>query len=1571
MNRISGTSYFDQSIANIQNSYEKLVKLQTQVQTQLVMERPSDDPVRANQSIMLESTLKEIQQYQANVQNGSDLLTYSDQMIDNLMAPLNQAIEKVAQGLNAEQDATSRSAISAELNSILDTFISIGNTQINGKNIFGGSENVGEVFTRLGGDILFNGNNETYSVSVSQGETIQANLLAKDVFGASSTLLTSERNLDPRLAEMSFDSGLPVNKLINSSLMAVDGRNAALQAFSKAGFGTASTEYGNLKTNLGALATADYSSMNTYLDKVRDAVSSAFSVTSSTLSVSQSNTVKLVLDAAKKVYADNSTTLVLQADRNIGASKLNVTIDASNSASASSIVDAINAARLSLAGVDGSGNIDHSKTVVNARLEVFNALKTTASKLGLSDATMATTYTNMAAVITATTVSGTAVNVGSTTSSSYAKLIQDAAVKVFDPLYPAVTAGFSYTSLTADQKTMTDAMVQAGKNAFSATEFSAVSTRSGLSITHDTSDLITIDKSSSDENIVRALELGQSNNASIFTYKSGDITNATLAGDRLMTLSNSAGKFIDVQLRQGDTADVIARRINRAVNQFNVADDLRTIVAKVDKSSGNDRLVLSGNGLFDVKLDTAVANIADGTAKQYSSLKGSYRSAEDMRSGSGLTLGTQKLLATDLVTEFDSTITILAGDSLDYVVQQLNDLSGFSAQYNSSKDGLQLNNEARYALNNTSSTLSVANGTTLTFTKASGLSQSVTLSATGTFSERAEQINALSTSAFRLHAEVNALGNGLVISSNEALSVGDGTITVAASDLSSLNLIDSQMLTSLGLSRSQDATGQIVGKTLLNRQVRLSELNDGQGITKGSIRVSVGITSVDVDLSSAATLRDVKIMLEAALPGLIKVDLNHAGNGLAIKSTSSTAVRLEELFGGSTARTLGLVKAPSTSVTSTDIQGSDLNPQFSGVTRLKDLNGGRGLDSSGFLIKNGSKQTTITLDSNGDGVDDIRTLEGLVNHINQISKQNDVFIKASIDAKNGGLKIVSQLSNTNLEITEVAARNSSYRTTGIPAVLADTITIFNADRSKSVAIPVNGATDAASMASLINTSAAALTTDFGFRAIVNQSGTVDILSHESILVSKSTTTYGTVAFSPNPPVYGTTASDLGLLGSFSDSTLISTLNNGTGIEHGSFILKYGSVNTPAYTLTSTATAGQVTFYNENASKSAIVVDVTLPTATEITNLSAMGITATLSGTTYTYSSSKRFIAHNDATKLDVPTQVSVNTLATTAKSVTVDLEFGDTLGDIKNAIQKATNNEILVDFDSSNRLQLRLASGDDSQRIEISELGGSLDVANTLGLIHNNIIYGRELRDGTRDILSSATLLTDLGLNLNATASANSGENDLVLLTASDSTTFDLSSVRTVGDVISLINSTRVSDNKNAVQFEAKIVNGRYLSIQDVNGGTVSALNSTFAQAAERLGLIPDPQLTGESHYIGADLKPKHQAENFFSALTVLKDEFSKGAMNQPIVSNTLVMLQAMQEKLLSARGEAGGRINRFDLIKTRYEEEAVFVEGLYGDKVGIDIIATTQRYLAQQQAYESGLSVASRILGTSLFTYI
>jgi flagellar hook-associated protein 3 FlgL len=1676
MNRISSNSYFDQTISNIQNSYEKLVELQTQIQSQKAMQRPSDDPVRANQAILLESNLKEIQQYQKNVALGSDNLTFADQTLDSLMVPLNNAIEKVQQGLNAEQDSTSRQAIAAELEAILDTFISVGNTQLGDKNIFGGSNTTGDVFTRLGGDILFNGNNQAFNTAISHSETIKTNITANDVFGTSSTILNSERNLNANLSELSLESGLPIQKTLNTTNFKISGRTTVVQSFQAAtGLAVTDAKVTALTTAMDALATTDFATVQAYTKAVRNAASTALKAAASTgsdLSLDESFQIKQVVDAAKKAYLDETSSLSFQAGEHIDSSTLSVTFTSTSTTDTSTSIAAINKAATQAAGVDGTtGDVDNSNVIIDARLEALAAFKAVGNSLSLTTQVDLATQLN---TLNNTTLSTTAAR-AAMTSDTYANAVQDAGVTAF--------GAASYSALDANGKLQVDAAVQAAKNAFSATEFRASTTRSGMSIRHTHSDQISIDTGASDARLTNAFELAGKNNDSTHVFDVALNASATaLAADRKMTITLPDANFVNVQFRAGDTVDVMVRRINRAVNQMGIADDLRKVVASVDSTATSKHLVLTGSTRFKITMDDNT-EVSNGSSTVYNSMEAKYRSVSDLRGGNGINTGTHKIMGDNVTTGFANGVTVMEGDSLEYLVNQLNDLAGFDATLNSDNSGIKLSNMAKYAVDVTpTAPLGAGNSFTISAT-AKGLNTTINLTAT-TLSQMAEEINARSSTSHYFHAEVNSAGTGLMITSNEAFSMAGTTdtamtkVTSQVNDFSAYNLIDSDFLSSLGLNRTPDTTGVIEGESIVGRQVRLSELNGGRGVSKGSLRIVLGNTTADIDLSSASTLRDVKVMIETAMPNLVKVNLNDSGNGIALSSVGGGSMRVEELFGGSVGRTLGLIQAPASSASGADIQGGDIDPAFHNKTLIKDLNGGLGIDTAGFVLTNGDKSTTITLDSNGDGVDDIRTLEQLVNHINQKSKQDEVYITAEVDPSNAGLKITSKLSNTSMSITERVANNTMYRATGINestttpttgfvihpttgATGAATMTIFNADKSKSLNVSVTANQTAAQIASSINTAAALSTTDFSFRAIVNADGGVDILSDEAITVSDTlTTAYTTNSYTPNPPVMGTTANDLGLLGSFSDSTLLSTLNGGAGIENGTFKIKYGpsasetiiyntsvaststnnltfynetgsasatvanpSAITAAETTalqnlgishlvdTSTSTikfsaskkfstldttanvnlsiaetksnsqftfsssvssAGTtaLTFYNENATTSVSVANPSSITSTEANNLAAIGISYSIDTATSTlnFTSKDRFSTHQGTTIL--PLSVATNAFATTAKEVTVDVEFAETLGEVKTAIETATNNEILVTFGPSNRIELRLASGDDTQQIEISETGGSLSTAQTLGLIHPSVAYGRDLRDGITNSLSNATLLSDLGINLGAVAT-NSGENDLLINTDKGNLTIDITNLRSVGDVLSKINSATVTDAGQAISLEAKVESGRYISISNRNSGTIEVVSTSFSQVAKKLGLVADPELVNESQYQGRDLNPHHQAENFFSALTTLRDQFQTGVIDNSLVSNTLNRLTLLQNKFLAARGDAGGRIGRLDTIQTRYEDEALYIEGLYGDKIGIDVIQTTQRYLQQQQVYESALSVTSRILGTSLFNYI
>jgi len=1565
MTRVTTSIYFESMIRNIQGSFNELTRLQNQLQTQKAFERPSENPVDANQAILLESNLKQIEQSAENVENGYDLLSYSDQILDNILVPLNTALEKTAQGLNAENDPVSRQAIANELQAVLDSIISIGNTQLGDKNIFGGSQYLDPIFTNLGDDILYNGNNEEFKINVFGSERIQSNITATQAFGASSTILDSDRNLDARLSplNLSYDVPLDRSRIKTETELQVLGNIDVADAYEDAGGDRAA-----IITQLSVMSTVtDFDDIQTYQDAVRDSAVTALTSgnTIANMTSVESTQIKAAIDAAATFYKDNSNSIVILEGQENRTSRLAVTLTSTNSTTTANTITAINdTVRAFTTEVENYTKIE----AVNAFYEAIS------DKSDTAEVTIADTFaTNVSAIVTT----------ADTTSITYATDIQTQAI--------AAIGAASYDVLTSNQKIQVDAAVDAARNTYAITEFKAVQNRSGMVLTHEQGDQVSIDQSQTQEVITRHFQAGGTLNRTAFLMETGLSSSITADDDFNLSLADDSTLNIDVF--NGDTVDIIAKRINQNVNKLNVDDEFRQIVAQVD----NGELILTSSKFFGISGST---DISDRNSISQTGLFTSTNNVDDLRNGNGFKYGTQKISSDQLVTEQGVTqhlvrgdiVTILEGDSLEYLLNQLNDLEGFDAELNSEGTGIDLQNMRRY-----SSVLKTVGATdllnslpltdTLTVTDSAGTVTTIDFTNTATISEMAEIINAASDDQIKLHAHVSDDGEALILNSNESIGISFATTTdldvllSEFTDLSEETLISSDLIRSLGLDRSYDDDGLVSGENILGRQTQLRELNDGDGVSDGSLQFTISSVNYTVDLSQAVTLGDVKTLIEDELGSLVTVGLNDSGNGLSILSNSNESIKISELEGGSVGRQLGFIPLSSTFVSGTDIQGSDLDARFVGKTLLSDLNNGAGIDNTGFTISNGDRVGTITFDTDGDGVDDIRTLNDLVNHINAMSSQDDLFVEAELVEETGQIKITSKLSNTTLSIKEKAVSWDRYVISDIPANPTDATTLSLTYDDTTIAVAIAVGDSAQTIVDNINT--AALTANFAFKARINSDGDVDINSDVSISASDTNQYYDSTTYVPNPTAYGNTASDLGLLGSFSSTSLLSTLNDGTGIEHGTFTLNYGSYADETYYVElDSSTSDQITFYNENASvdSSASPFDMSLYTTDDDvvtafnadTTLTNMGFSAeTISTGGVKILSVDRFSAINDSnTEYDIILE-EYNELDSSATSVTVNLEFAETLGDVKDAIELATNDEVLVEFGHANRLELRLASNDSNQGIEIEEISSSLDVANSLGLIHSSSILGRNLRDGTTNILNESTLLSELDLELNSAASTYSGENDLLLSLNGDLLTLDLTSARTLGDVISLINSNKYSDSGAEINLNAEIIQGQYISITDENGSPLKAVQSGFSEAAEKLGLVADPDIQEESTYHSKDLSPENQTLNVFSVLTNLRNEFRKGDISESAISNQLNLLERVRDQFLNSRGEAGSRIARLDLLKTRFEEEKVFVTGLYSQKVDIDIIEVTQKYLAQEQVYQSGLSAASRVLGTSLFSFL
>ncbi|MBI1310994.1 flagellar hook-associated protein 3 [bacterium] len=216
----------------------------------------------------------------------------------------------------------------------------------------------------------------------------------------------------------------------------------------------------------------------------------------------------------------------------------------------------------------------------------------------------------------------------------------------------------------------------------------------------------------------------------------------------------------------------------------------------------------------------------------------------------------------------------------------------------------------------------------------------------------------------------------------------------------------------------------------LTSNTRLSDLHAGRGLDLGSIKVTVddGTTSEtkNVDLTSAHTIGDVKVILEDAFSGSsvnLTVDVDPASqSGLRVAASTGT-VAISNVEGSRVASDLGI----ASSATAT-INGSDLDPRVTLNSKLSDLNGGTGIGATtdnGLLITNGSKSGVVDLSS-------VVTVEDLFNQL-QLSGLD---VAGDINASGRGIAVSSRVSGAEFSIGENNGSNATLL--GLRTLTGDT-----------------------------------------------------------------------------------------------------------------------------------------------------------------------------------------------------------------------------------------------------------------------------------------------------------------------------------------------------------------------------------------------------------------------------------------------------------------------------------------------------------------------------------------------------
>lgn len=185
--RMTQSMITDQARGGMQIGLNRLAKIQEQLTTGRIINRPSDDPTGATSAMRIRTSVATQEQY---VRNGEDALGWLNQ-IDSTLADANNQVRRARelglQAVNAAMGPEARAALATEIEQIRDGLLSTSNASYLDRPVLGGVTDGPIAYEKDGAGVITYAPAPTTSSgvlrTVGDGAIVRVDLEGPDAFG--------------------------------------------------------------------------------------------------------------------------------------------------------------------------------------------------------------------------------------------------------------------------------------------------------------------------------------------------------------------------------------------------------------------------------------------------------------------------------------------------------------------------------------------------------------------------------------------------------------------------------------------------------------------------------------------------------------------------------------------------------------------------------------------------------------------------------------------------------------------------------------------------------------------------------------------------------------------------------------------------------------------------------------------------------------------------------------------------------------------------------------------------------------------------------------------------------------------------------------------------------------------------------------------------------------------------------------------------------------------------------------------------------------------------------------------
>ena len=185
---------------DLENAANQLNLTQERISSGKQIQQPSDNPFGTSMALQYSGDLAQNTQYQSNVNDAQGWQSTVDTALSNVNDIVLRARDLVVQGASDTSSGTSRSDIAAEIDQLIDSLKTEGNTQYSGRYVFAGTQTLTQPYQVGSSNDSYAGNTGTITREIGQGVQIAVNTPGSTIFGnGSSGLIATLRQISTDL----------------------------------------------------------------------------------------------------------------------------------------------------------------------------------------------------------------------------------------------------------------------------------------------------------------------------------------------------------------------------------------------------------------------------------------------------------------------------------------------------------------------------------------------------------------------------------------------------------------------------------------------------------------------------------------------------------------------------------------------------------------------------------------------------------------------------------------------------------------------------------------------------------------------------------------------------------------------------------------------------------------------------------------------------------------------------------------------------------------------------------------------------------------------------------------------------------------------------------------------------------------------------------------------------------------------------------------------------------------------------------------------------------------------------